>query len=166
MRDLIDREEAANAPRQFIKGCNPEYFVGHQKFIKYMDDAEIGSFGQWQFANGFNTGLTAAEVAIKALPSAQPEKCEDCGNFNKTRLVIPQPERKGKWKGYNADDPNWLRTDGSPAFLICSECGQVVVNNFSAHWNYCSNCGAKMEREQKHLDNKSDLVILDEVKGE
>ena len=77
-----------------------------------------------------------------------------------------EPERKGKWKGYNADDPNWLRTDGSPAFLICSECGQVVVNNFSAHWNYCSNCGAKMEREQKHLGNKSDLVILDEVKGE
>ena len=35
---------------------------------------------------------------------------------------------------------------------------------------YCRNCGsyngAKMEREQKHLGNKSDLVILDEVKGE
>jgi hypothetical protein len=73
MSDLIDREEAANAPEKFIKGCNPEYFVGHQKFIEYMDDAEIGSFGQWQFVNGFNMGLTAAEVAIKALPSAQPE---------------------------------------------------------------------------------------------
>lgn len=58
-----------------------------------------------------------------------------------------EPERKGKWKGYNADDPNWLRTDGSPVFLICSECGQVVLNNISAHWNYCSNCGAKMEVE-------------------
>lgn len=27
-------------------------------------------------------------------PSAQPEKCEDCVNFNKARLLIPQPEQK------------------------------------------------------------------------
>lgn len=36
--------------------------------------------------------------------------------------------------------------------------------------SYCTKCGsyngAKMEREQKHLGNKSDLVILDEVKYE
>ena len=42
------------------------------------------------------------EIAIAILenkvPSAQPEKCEDCGNFNKARLLIPQPERKkGHW---------------------------------------------------------------------
>ena len=30
---------------------------------------------------------------IKDLPSAEPERCEDCGNFNKTMLLIPQPER-------------------------------------------------------------------------
>lgn len=29
---------------------------------------------------------------IERLPSAQPEKCEDCENFNKTQLWIPQPE--------------------------------------------------------------------------
>lgn len=40
---------------------------------------------------------------VNNLPSAQPEKCEDCGNFNKTRLVIPQPERKQrKRKGRDA----------------------------------------------------------------
>lgn len=29
---------------------------------------------------------------LKCLPSAQPERCEDCVNFNKTRLLIPQSE--------------------------------------------------------------------------
>lgn len=80
MSDLISRAEAMDASEKFIKDCNPDHFVGHQKFIEYMDNAEIGSFGKWQFANGFNMGLTAAEVAIKKLPSAQPEliRCKDC----------------------------------------------------------------------------------------
>ncbi|MBE6121178.1 MAG: DUF551 domain-containing protein [Erysipelotrichaceae bacterium] len=71
MDDLISRAEAMDASEKFIKDCNPDHFVGHQKFIEYMDNAEIGSFGKWQFANGFNMGLTAVEVAIKKLPSAQ-----------------------------------------------------------------------------------------------
>ena len=71
MNDLISRAEAMDASEKFIKDCNPDHFVGHQKFIEYMDNAEIGSFGKWQFANGFNMGLTAVEVAIKKLPSAQ-----------------------------------------------------------------------------------------------
>lgn len=69
--DLISRRAAIDAPEEFIKDCNPDHFTGHQKFIEFMDNAEIGSFGNWQFANGFNMGLTAAEVAIKNLPSAQ-----------------------------------------------------------------------------------------------
>ena len=68
--DLISRQAAIDAPEEFIKDCNPEHFVGHQKFIEFMDNTEIGSFGNWQFANGFNIGLTAAEVAIKELSSA------------------------------------------------------------------------------------------------
>ena len=70
MVDLISRQAAIKAPEKFIKDCNSEHFAGHQKFIEYMDNAEIGSFGNWQFANGFNMGLTAAEVAIKDLPPA------------------------------------------------------------------------------------------------
>lgn len=34
---------------------------------------------------------TLIESVLDELPSAQPERCEDCGNFNKTRLLIPQP---------------------------------------------------------------------------
>ena len=61
-----------------------------------------------------------------------------------------EPERKkGKWKGYNDGDPNWQRDDGSPIFLICSECHETVINNGSAHWNFCPNCGADMRGEQE-----------------
>lgn len=41
----------------------------------------------------WNMGLTRASEILKQLPSAQPERCEDCRNFNKARLLIPQPER-------------------------------------------------------------------------
>lgn len=59
-----------------------------------------------------------------------------------------EPERKtGKWKGYRADEKNWQMNDGSPVFLICSECENTVINNGSAHWYFCPNCGAKMEEE-------------------
>ena len=82
--ELISKQAAIDAPEKFIKDCNPELFVGYQKFIEFMDDAEIGSFGNWQFANGFNMGLIAAKVAIKKLPSAQSEikpiEYRDCAN--------------------------------------------------------------------------------------
>ena len=44
-----------------------------------------------------------AVTQMYSLPSAQPERCEDCVNFNKTRLLIPQPEiircKDCKWFG-------------------------------------------------------------------
>lgn len=64
---------------------------------------------------------------IRNLPSAQPER------------------KKGRWIGYNTDKEGWNRTDGSPVFMSCSECGGTVLNNGSAHWNFCPNCGAEME---------------------
>lgn len=62
---------------------------------------------------------------------------------------IPAPEQRktGKWIGYNTEQEGWKRTDGSPVFMSCSECNGFVLNNGSAHWNYCPNCGAKMEGE-------------------
>ena len=65
---------------------------------------------------------------INGVPSAQP--------------------RNGKWIGYKADDKDWQRDDGSPIFMNCSECHESVINNGSAHWNFCPNCGADM-RERK-----------------
>ena len=90
--DMISRRAAINIERNATVDTNPSHFEAHQKFTQFMDDAEISSFGRWQWSNGFNTALTAVGVDLKRLPSAQPERCEDCENFRKTRLLIPQPD--------------------------------------------------------------------------
>ena len=62
--------------------------------------------------------------------------------------TIAQPERKtGRWKGYNSDRLDWQRDDGSPIFISCSECFEIVMNNCAGHWNFCPNCGADMRGE-------------------
>ena len=81
--------------------------------------------------NGGYFGTIPSEVITGELPSAQPKR------------------KTGKWNGYNADNPDWLRDDGSPVFLTCSECYGMVMNNGSAHWNFCPNCGADMRGGQK-----------------
>lgn len=64
-----------------------------------------------------------------------------------------EPERKtGKWIGYNTEQDGWKRTDGSPVFMSCSECNGLVLNNGSAHWNFCPNCGTDMRGEQNETD--------------
>lgn len=52
---------------------------------------------------------------------------------------------QGEWVGYNADKEDWLRTDGTPIFLVCGKCHETVMSNASAHWNFCPNCGARMK---------------------
>ena len=73
MEDLIRRQDAIAAVDSETVSTNPEHFKSSEKFIKFMDDADIASFGKWQWANGFNTALTAVGIDLKKLPSAQPE---------------------------------------------------------------------------------------------
>lgn len=120
--DLIYRQAAIDAPDKFIQDCNPEHFVGHQKFVKFMGNAEIGSFGDWQFANGVNMGLTAAEVTIKDLPSAQPERKK--GQW----IVITRHEHYPSGKPYEK--------------LQCPFCKKIDHNGDG---NFCGYCGAEMQ---------------------
>lgn len=86
-----------------------------------------------------------------------PQNCLECPiegciyhgvNFTRPDLCpIVREVKRGRWKGYNADNPDWQRDDGTPIFLTCSECHSTVVNNGSAHWNFCPNCGADMREE-------------------
>lgn len=53
-------------------------------------------FEPWLKVQGYSEGelnmLKAVLYEITVMPSAQPERCEDCVNFSKTRLLIPQSE--------------------------------------------------------------------------
>lgn len=68
---------------------------------------------------------------------------------NPNAVVIPCDAEvvsaEAEWIGYNADKEDWLRTDGTPIFLVCDKCHGTVINNGSAHWNFCPNCGARMK---------------------
>ena len=78
--DLISRRAAIEAVDSETVSTNPDHFKSSEKFIKFMDDADIASFGKWQWANGFNTAVVAAKIQLEKLPSAQPEiiRCKDC----------------------------------------------------------------------------------------
>lgn len=44
-----------------IKDVNPDHYkVDGANFIEYMDDPKISGFGDWMFANGFNSGVWAS----------------------------------------------------------------------------------------------------------
>ena len=82
------------------------------------------------------TGRTNAEAVkgyvrlvkdrLERLPSAQP---------------TAEPVRHGKW--IKADSQQYFRKH-YPAFT-CSECGQR--KDSQKKWNYCPNCGARMDEE-------------------
>ena len=89
--DAISRQAAIDIERNATVDTNPSHFEAHQKFTQFMDDAEISSFGRWQWSNGFNTALTAVGIDLKKLPSAQPDiiYCKDCkwyGRADKRRF--------------------------------------------------------------------------------
>ena len=88
--DTISRTQAIDAMESEIVSTNPEHFKSSEKFIKFMDDADIASFGKWQWANGFNTGVVATRIQLKKLPSAQPEiiRCKDCVNHIDDRCTV------------------------------------------------------------------------------
>ena len=131
MDDAISRKAALNASEKIIKDCNPDHFVGHQKFIKYMDDVEIGSFGNWQFANGFNMGLTAAEVAIEKLPSTSSEQqwipCSKRLPIGQTEVIASMHDDSGD-TAFDYTASGWVTPDGR-YWIVDGE-----INNFVVAW--------------------------------
>ena len=149
--DTISRQAAIDIEHNATVDTNPSHFEAHQKFMQFMDDAEISSFGRWQWSNGFNTALTAIGIDLKKLPSAQPDLSSYSDKLWRAAYERGKAEaqrKRGRWIGYNADNSVWLRDDGEPIFLVCSECHRTVLNNGSADWNFCPNCGADMREGQ------------------
>ena len=105
MDNLISRQAAIDIERRATVDTNPEHFESHQKFAEFMDNAEISSFGSWQWSNGFNTALIAVGIDLKRLPSAQPEViyCKDCKGWYSTDgksgvCVMEHYEESGRYK--------------------------------------------------------------------
>ena len=101
-----------------------------------------------EYGSGDTIYMSVVELKrrIEHLTPVQPERCEDCKNFSKTRLLIPQPERKkGKWI---YGEHNVAMCDG----YWCDKCGFFVpwdyqhkCIEFIMEYKYCPNCGAMME---------------------
>lgn len=58
--------------------------------------------------------------------------------INKLPTVEAAPVRYGQWKG---------KPIAGYSTVKCSECGDVFMEN-SGKWNYCPNCGAKMNENE------------------
>ena len=125
MSDLISRQAAIDIERNATVDTNPSHFEAHQKFKQFMDDAEISSFGRWEWSNGFNTALTAVGIGLKKLPSAQPER------------------KKGKWIN------EVVYGEGhAPCSIRCNNplCNFHYIG-YLGDYNFCPNCGADMRGE-------------------
>lgn len=59
-----------------MKDTNPDHYkVDGADFIRFMVDPLIKGFGDWMFANGYNTGELSANRWI-SVKDRLPEKCE------------------------------------------------------------------------------------------
>lgn len=101
---------------------------------------------RWIISRGLKSQLHPADIIdqIDREPTIEP-RCEACEAFNKTRLLIPQPEhKKGKWI---EQDDSW---DG--VYYECSACGEPWTTIDGTPWDngmkFCPNCGARMEDER------------------
>lgn len=122
--DTISRQAAIDAVDSETVSTNPDHFKSSEKFIKFMDDADIASFGKWQWANGFNTALVASKIRLEKLPPAQPER------------------KTG----------HWIKTARWGRVYYCDQCRNYLdfggVNAGRGSTNFCPNCGANMKGEQ------------------
>ena len=63
----------------------------------------------------------------------------EIGSLELAIEALKQPEqKKGKWKG---------KPIAGYATVRCSVCNDVFLEN-AGRWNFCPNCGAKMEEEK------------------
>ncbi len=113
MSDLIRRDDAIDAVDSEIVSTNPEHFKSSEKFVKFMDDPDIASFGKWMSANGFNTAVVAATIQLKKLPPAEPEiiRCKDCKYHRPS----------GKCKFFSCDFRNYVRHTDDEDFCSNAE---------------------------------------------
>lgn len=83
MKDTIYRQDAIDLVRDICNSVMSECESMYDPEVKdevYKDIHEVASILKCN---------KEVRTALRNMPSAEPEKCEDCGNFNKTMLLIP-----------------------------------------------------------------------------
>lgn len=129
MSDLIDRQDAIDALRYAQHRFTVADEAGGIGTVKWIEDVIY---------------FAAAERILTELPPAQPERCEDCENFNKTRLLIPQPQRK---KGHWIRHPEQKNIFNGKT-IECSECHEKYTVRYVEDVLFCRHCGADMREPE------------------
>lgn len=113
-----------------MKDANPDHYkVGGADFIKFMDDPQIKGFGDWMFANGFNTG----ELSVNRWISVK-ERMPDI----QTPVLVyvpPYSDENEEYIGYiglsyytySARGGFWAGTDGNVY-------GAIGIIHSPTHW--------------------------------
>lgn len=83
---------------------------------------------------GASMDLISRQAAIEALKRAEAlTKAFGYHNVIETIRDLPTAEKRGKWIDYCGD-------------LKCDQCGcEADLFGIRGEWNYCPNCGARME---------------------
>ena len=107
-----------------IKDTNPDHYrVDGADFVEYMHDPKISGFGNWMFANGYNTGTL----------EARPHWCIDSLKIDAAELLKEQESGKV----LHVKDRSMNETHGKTGF--CPRCNQLVV--WGVNRRYCGFCG-------------------------
>lgn len=85
------------------------------------------------------------EEAILAVRHAWAKGLEPTQYIEQIPAADVEPVRYGKWIHSEIEDDDWGRTFHE---WTCSVCGYSVAHNPTGE-NYCPNCGAKMDKEEK-----------------
>ena len=79
--DTISRQAAIDAIERILDRC--------EEIEAHLSEGDPDRVGYKMYPDWLTVWKYLHQV-----PSAQPERCEDCENFRKTRLLIPQPEKR------------------------------------------------------------------------
>lgn len=101
-------------------------------------DALFREMEKAQWYNNADRDEIAEELVLNA-PTIEP-RCETCEAFNKTRLLIPQPQRK---KGHWIRHPE-QRNIFNGKTIECSECHEKYTVQYVEDELFCRHCGADM----------------------
>lgn len=93
-----------------------------------------------------------AKAAIKEICDKYSISYGGCGGFGESiakvidlqPVIGVEPVRHGRWI------PKYVSKKGLSGFFECSECNKIAFTAYPVEkcpYNYCSNCGAKMDQE-------------------